>query len=344
VKRTSWRRLLDDLVEIRPAPNMHRIALRATLGVLAPLLVLWSLDRLDLSVYVTFGAFTAVYGGPWRTPHRWRIHLYHGAVLSAATISGALIALSPARAWLGIPLTAVWASLAAALSDRQRWRPPGPVLPVFAVSTCSAIPTTPARLAEAVVVVLLTAALAVALGVAEVWLHRRSRPHEEPGPPLVPPRPERQRVQLIRCGVVVALAGVVATASGIGHPYWAMAASVVPLTVFTFRGQVVRGVHRAVGTLIGIGFAAVLLLVPLPSLAVLFVIAALLACTEMMVVRHYGLALVFITPLSLMSVHLANPEPIPLLLQERLVETLIGVSIGLAAAIITRDRTPAVAH
>jgi hypothetical protein len=135
VKRTSWRRLLDDLVEIRPAPNMHRIALRATLGVLAPLLVLWSLDRLDLSVYVTFGAFTAVYGGPWRTPHRWRIHLYHGAVLSAATISGALIALSPARAWLGIPLTAVWASLAAALSDRQRWRPPGPVLPVFAVST-----------------------------------------------------------------------------------------------------------------------------------------------------------------------------------------------------------------
>lgn len=224
-------------MEIRPAPKMHRIAARATVGVLVPLLVLWAWDRLDLSVYVTFGAFTAVYGGAWRTPHRWRVQAYHGAIMSAATISGALVALSPARAWLGIPLTALWAGLAAALSDRQRWRPPGPVLPVFAVSTCSAIPTTPERLLEAVLVVLLTAAFAVAMGAIEVWLHVRGRPSEAPGPALVPPRAERQRVQLIRCGAVVAIAGVIATASGIGHPYWAMAASVVPLTVFTFRGR-----------------------------------------------------------------------------------------------------------
>ena len=340
--KRNWRWLVDDLVEIRPAPNMHRIALRATAGVLVPLLVLWSLDRLDLSVYVTFGAFTAVYGGAWRTPHRWRVQAYHGAVMSAATISGALVALSPARTWLGIPLTVVWASLAAALSDRQRWRPPGPVLPVFAVSTCSAIPTTPERLLEAGVVVVLTAGFAVALGALEVRLHVRRRPSEAPGPPLIPPRAQRQRVQMIRCGAVVAVAGVIATASGIGHPYWAMAASVVPLTVFTFRGQVIRGLHRAIGTLIGIGFAAILLMVPLPSLAVLFLIAALLACTEMMVVRHYGIALIFITPLSLISVHLANPEPVPLLLQERLIETLIGVSIGMLAAILTRDRDPQV--
>lgn len=340
----NWRWLGSDLVEVRPAPHAHRVATRASIAVLLPLLVLWSLDRLDLAVYVTFGAFVTVYGGGWRTPQRWRVQAYHGLILSAATISGALVAVSPARAWLGIPLTAAWASLAAALSDRQRWRPPGPVLPVFAASTCSAIPTTSQRLGEAVLVVLLTAGFAVAMGALEVAVRSRKRGHEAPGPLPEPPRPERQRVQMIRCGVVVAVAGVVATASGIGHPYWAMAASVVPLTAFSFRGQIVRGIHRAVGTLIGVGFAALLVLIPLPGLAMLFLIVALLACTELMVVRHYGLALVFITPLALLSVHLANPGGTALPLRDRLVETLIGVGIGMLAAILTRDRTPAPQH
>lgn len=334
------RRLLDDLTEVRPAPHAHRVAIRAATSLLVPLLVLWGWDRLDLSVYVIFGAFAAVYGGGLVTASRWRMQARLGAILAAASVTGALVGLSPARAWLAIPVAAGWASLAAALSDRQRWRPPGPMFPVFAVATCAAIPSTPASVLQGAIVVTATAAFAVGLGAAEVWFRERAGwPQDPPAPPSPPmPRAERQRIQLIRCGVVVAISGLLATLTGIGHPYWAMVASVTPLTVFTFRGQLVRGVHRAVGTVLGVVVAAGLLLLPLPVPAMLLIAAALFAGAELLVVRHYGAALVVVTPLALLSMQMAHPEPVGVLVLDRLIETLIGVAVGLLAAVITRDR------
>ncbi len=132
------------------------------------------------------------------------------------------------------------------------------------------------------------------------------------------------------------VAGTLAT--GIGHPYWAMVASVTPLTVFTLRGQVVRGVQRVVGTMIGLVVAAVLLGLDLPAWLVLLLIAGLQAMVELLVVRNYGLALLFVTPLALLSVQLADPLPVRELITDRFVETLIGVTIGVLAAILTRNR------
>ena len=68
------------------------------------------------------------------------------------------------------------------------------------------------------------------------------------------------------------------------------------------------------------------------------VIAGLQACAELLVVRNYGLALVAITPLALLSMQVAHPEPVGVLVMDRLIETLIGVAVGLLAAVITRDR------
>ena len=79
-------------------------------------------------------------------------------------------------------------------------------------------------------------------------------------------------------------------------------------------------------------------MLPLPTLLLLITVALLQAVTELMVVRHYGLALIFITPLALLSVQLANPEPIGVLITDRFAETMIGVTVGVLAAILTRPR------
>jgi hypothetical protein len=332
--------LRTELVRINPAPHAHRVAVRAGLAVLVPLLVLWSLDRLDLVVYATFGAFASVYGGGRRSTARWRLQATLGAILTIAVTCGALVGLSTQRSWLAIPVAAAWASAAAALSDRFRWRPPGPMFPVFAVATAAAIPGTPARVLAATGVAAGAALLAVGLGLAEIMLIRRlarpADPPAAPGPPM--PSARRQRIHLVRCGVVVGVAGIIATASGIGHPYWAMVASVTPLTVFTLRGQVVRGVHRVLGTTVGLALTAVLLVFSWPAWSVLIIVALLQAATELLVVRNYGVALIFITPLALLSVQLANPEPVGELITDRFGETLIGVGIGVLAAILTRNR------
>jgi uncharacterized membrane protein YccC len=102
---------------------------------------------------------------------------------------------------------------------------------------------------------------------------------------------------------------------------------------------VVRGVHRLVGTLLGLGLAALLLAQDLPGLALILVVVALQAAAELLVGRNYALALIAITPLALLMVHLVAPVPARVLLLDRGVETFIGVVVGLLVGWLTRSRT-----
>jgi uncharacterized membrane protein YccC len=51
---------------------------------------------------------------------------------------------------------------------------------------------------------------------------------------------------------------------------------------------------------------------------------------EMYVMRNYSLALLFITPLALLMVQLGHPQPAGPILEARVLETAIGVVVGLA--------------
>ncbi|MFW6774537.1 FUSC family protein [Nocardioides sp. CPCC 205120] len=335
------RTVIADLLRVHPAAGTRVVALRAGATILVPLLVLAGTDRLTWGLYAVFGAFAAVYGGSTAARGRWRVQAHAGSLLVAAATTGAAVALSEHRAWLAVPVAAAWAALAADASDRRRWVPPGPLFVVFAVGACSARPTEPHEVPVALGIAGGTAALALALGVLD---ERRPRP-APPAPAArhTPPAADRRRLHVARVAVAVGVAGVLATASGIGHPYWAMVAAVVPLAVPRLRAQVVRALQRALGTTVGIGLAAVLLSVPLSPLAAVLVAAALQGVAELLVVRNYGAALVFITPLALLMGHLAHPEPVGDLVVDRLAETLLGIAVGLLVAWVTRQRpAPAV--
>jgi len=145
---------------------------------------------------------------------------------------------------------------------------------------------------------------------------------------------------VLPCSLGVFLAGTIATTSDIGRPYWAMVSAVVPLVAVDFRHQVVRGLHRVVGTFAGLVVAAGLLALDLGGLAVILVVALLQAVAELLVGRNYALALVAITPLALLMVHLAAPVPTSELLADRGVETVIGVGVGVLVGYVTRVRYP----
>lgn len=52
--------------------------------------------------------------------------------------------------------------------------------------------------------------------------------------------------------------------------------------------------------------------------------------------RNYALALVAVTPLALLMVHLVSPVPAATLLADRGIETLVGVLAGLAVGSLKR--------
>jgi len=51
--------------------------------------------------------------------------------------------------------------------------------------------------------------------------------------------------------------------------------------------------------------------------------------------RHYGVALLFITPMAMLMGQLAAPLPVGLLLFDRGVQTVIGSAIGILLIVVT---------
>ena len=66
----------------------------------------------------------------------------------------------------------------------------------------------------------------------------------------------------------------------------------------------------------------------LGTTAVVLLIATLQFTTEVVVVRHYGLALIFITPLALTIAASGNTDDPVRIVGERIVDTLLGAVIG----------------
>ena len=314
---------------------------RASIALLFGLVTLWTGHRLGLAVYASFGPFSAVFGGPVRTANRYKIQTLLAVLLMGAVVTGAVAGLSEQRRWIAIPLVAVWASVATGLSDRMTWRPPGSMFLVFAVAASSSVPAHPSDVGWAALMSGATGALAVGLGLLEV---RVMGPMDlSSAPPLPPVTPEvdrpRQVLAILRSALAVAVAGVVATASGVGHPYWAMVAAVVPLAGANYQDQMRRGFHRVVGTLVGIGVASLLLWPHLSDAGIIVLVVILQAGTELVVVRNYAVAVTLITPLGLLVVRLAVPEASSQLVMDRLIETIIGVATGWGTLYLTRRLT-----
>ncbi|MFB9376424.1 FUSC family protein [Kineococcus gynurae] len=341
---TGWRALAEGLVTVRAAPGSGPAALRTSLCVLLPLALLLLTDSLALAGYAVFGAFAAVYGGARPSAGRWRVQAVAGVVLSAAVATGALAAAGGSPGLLLVLVGVLWALAAGWLSDRLGWVPPGPMFAVFAATTAASVPAgaiagVPAGAPQVLAAagsVTAVAAVSVLLGVLEV----RRRGVRAPAPARAPSSgPRERRAHAVRVATAVALAGAlavpVAERTGTSHPSWAMVAAVVPLAVPRLAAQLSRGLLRVAGTVVGLAVAAGLLAADLPPVAIVAVVVALQAATELLVVRHYGLAMVAITPLALLLGQLAAPQPVGSLLLARLLETVLGVAVGAAVAVLS---------
>jgi hypothetical protein len=312
------------------------VALRAGVSVLVPLLVLWAIGQQQWSIYAAFGAFTSLYGRNHVHLSRTRMQLTLGVLLTVATTAGVVVGLSPHRAWLAVPATALVAVGGSLVSDAQDWHPPGPLFLVFAFAACASLPSEAVDVLAAVVVAGASAGFSVLVGGAGArWRGRGRRAAPRPAVRRAPYAAVARR-HAWRNGLAVAIAGGLATAMGIGHPYWAMVSAVVPLASRDLGQQVTRGLHRVIGTGLGLGVAAVLFALDPRGLLLILVIVLLQVGAELLVGRNYALALVVVTPLALLMVHVVAPTPARTLLWDRGVETLIGVVIGLGVGYLTR--------
>ncbi len=337
--RDLARALRADLVVVRPHAGAHRVAVRAGLSVLVPLLALWALGETSWSIYAGFGAMTALYGrldGPRR---RLRMQAEVGLLLTVVTTAGVLVGTGEHRAWLAVPLAALLAGAVSLVAEAERWHPPGALFPVFAFTACASLPSTAADLVVACCVAGLSAGFAVVIGAAGAVLRREPGRRTPPAPPS-PGRYRHRRWHVLHPVLAVLLAGTIATGVGIGHPYWAMVSAVVPFAARDFRAQLVRGLHRVVGTFLGLAVAAAMLALEPRGLALVVLITVFQVGAELLIGRNYALALTCVTPLALLMISAVSPVSTATLLVDRGLETLIGVGIGLVLGYLLRPVGP----
>jgi hypothetical protein len=320
-----------------PPARGHRIpALRVAAGIVIPLVALVQMGRTDLTIYAVFGALTGVYGRV--EPHWLRLkhQTFAGIIMCFSVIGGVMVASAGATAWGLVALSTVIAGLLSLVADWLRLRPAGPFFYLFAFTGSASIPFR-GRLWEAAATAAGSVAVVLLLGFAGRLRARRTDPQrglrEAPHP--------RWPQMLLHAGRYVAaigLAGSVATLAGLGHNYWAMVAAAAPIAAADATGGLVRAVHRTVGTYGGVLLTACLLTVAWSPLQLAVLLAALQFVGEVFVIRHYSIALVFMTPVALMMTEFVATKPASVLVTDRAVETTIGAAIAFVVILLTTRR------
>ncbi|MCI4656556.1 FUSC family protein [Cryobacterium zhongshanensis] len=319
------------------------VALRASLAVAIPLIVLIIAGRIDWTAYASFGAMTALYGRG--EPYRLRARTI--TIAGAFLLGSIALALGVAVAGLpllvgGLLLVVIGGILVATTAGLV---PGTPLFFVFAFSVCAQLPTPPGEVGERMLVAVAAAVLAWLLTMSGWGLRRMFEPHSTglfkdlPRAPRLRPATYRDPqvwLVILQNVVGVLLAGGLAMIVGIGHPYWAVVAVVAVLPPPRAAHSISRAVHRVVGTALGVVVTGLVLL-PGPSVAWLVVVITVSQFgAEILVGKHYGAALLFITPLALSVVHLGSPVPVPALLVDRVVETALGAGVAILLVLLFR--------
>jgi len=319
-----------DFFHIPVADNDYHPALRIVLGVGIPLLVLLAADRMDVAVFATLGAFTGVYGRGLahrvRFSQQWRA----GLMMLAAITAGLVVSGLGLGYGALVAGTAVVGALGSAAARLRRLKPAGSLFFVFGFSV-SAFMTPPAAFAEAVGIATATVVLSLVIGVIG-WVVPG---HRTPWVRVRPPQLDREERRAVYVAALLHLAaiwtaGTVAGWSGFGRGYWAMVAASVPLQGAVTGHGVSRGIHRIIGTLSGLVLAGVLLGLDFQGVQFAAVVLLLQFFVQLFVTRHYALAQTFVTPLALLMTEAVHPTNPWSLMSERLVETVIGASVGIA--------------
>jgi hypothetical protein len=136
-------------------------------------------------------------------------------------------------------------------------------------------------------------------------------------------------------GLAVGVSLLAAQALQLERAYWVPVSCLAVLQGATLRAVWNKQVHRILGTAVGLFLAWGLLALPLDAWRVSLLMMALTFLVETLVVRHYGLAVVFITPLTIFladAAHIGQGAP-EAMLQARLLDIVLGSVVGVLGGV-----------
>ncbi|MFD1674593.1 FUSC family protein [Alicyclobacillus fodiniaquatilis] len=346
-------RLLRHAFHFRKAPSPWRRAIGAGLSLFVPIVCGIAIGHPLWGLMATMGGFAGIYATD-SPPKRLAVKLL--IVVIGLSISVALGTLSAGSPWSIAIMSAVVAACATFISGALQVPPPGPYFFIMACEVGTGMPLDPGAAGTRLFFALIGGAIAWSIGMGSCFWQRRvgrsgtDKTYDstvqrlgEPGMWL--DASARLRAALrrdsivwpasIRIAIGIFVATLIAYALGDDRPYWVPLGCAAVLLGTHVMATIHRAIQRAIGTSIGIILTGWIFSLH-PSFLVLAVLCLVLqTVVELFVVRNYGLAVIFITPLALIVAMTANTGMTPLeLVHARLVDNILGCCVGLAMGLL----------
>ena len=321
---------IKPLLEIKETERLWHFPFLAGLCVGLCLLVGWYFDKPQFGNLSSIGALTILYF-THSTLEKRMIHLMvvaFGMIFSFAY--GLVFSFSPVSSVIALGFLAFLVYL---ITSYFKVPPPGNFffIMVAAVATSMkfdihALPEKVGVLAMGVMLSVLLAfgySVFVAKKVVELPARRISRKKRY-----------TKIVESAILGAVISIALAAGYLFDFESPYWIPVSALAVLQGRNLLHIAHRNLHRIFGTFIGIGLTWLIFLLNPSPLMMVVTIGLMQFIVEMLVVRNYGLAAIFITPLTILLAENAVGSQLNIneLMEARLLDTVVGSVVGLAGA------------
>jgi hypothetical protein len=315
------------------------VATQAAISITVPIAVMSLVGMPQLGFQAAAGAFTALHVSSLRPRERAKVLPFVALVLVAATAVG--IAAGGSMLWtlIGLVVTTIAAS---AFVYGFALGAPGPLFFVLVFGLAAHITATVPDVDPVVFLIAVAAGCCFSYLVALTPL-LRSHVRREPARALreIMPGPvwdEKALTLLVRASTVAVVGAALGVVVDPERAYWIVSAGVAVVGIAVERRvTVTRGLHRMVGTVAGAAIYPLLILVPWGGVWLALLLGGLQFLIELVVVRHYALALLFITPLVLLITGAATGDiGSAAVAGERIVDTIVGSTVGVLTAVLPR--------
>jgi len=317
----------SQLTHMKPNSRPWEMALAASIASGVPLLVGVAFGRFDFGVISMLGGL--VFLSLPDTPLRHRMVLIMAVAFGtiACYALGALTHFFPPLMIVVLTLICVVASMTARY---YRLAPPGIIFMVMAAAIAAYTPVSLPEIPQRVGLVTLGALFACIVAfLYSLYRVRRAAPSSQlpmPGMDF-----DYVIVDSVIIGGCVGLSLALAELLQLQRPYWVPVSCLAIIQGAGLRMVWQRHLHRVFGTVVGLALAWLLLALPLDLWETAMVMIGLSLVIEMLVVRNYGLAVIFITPLTvfLAETTQTGQQTTQAIMLARVLDIALGSFVGL---------------
>ena len=322
---------LTQLVIINSSDRPWLMPFCAALASALPLLIGAYFDHLNYGLVSSLGGFVFLYSPNTPLSHRMVTLMKSAFGMSACYALGLISHFSP---FMIVPVLTFITIVVTMVCRLYVIGPPGSLFFILSAAIGAYSPIDVVQMP--LFVGLLTMGCLLACLIAFFYsLYSLRHKVAQPVSPSPPATFDFVIVDSVVIGAFVGIALALAQSLQLERSYWVLASCLGVMQGASRRAVWNKQVHRIIGTGVGLCLSWGLLTLSLDPWSFSLMIMVLAFVIETLIVRHYGLAVIFITPLTIFiaeSTLLRHGSPDALLLS-RLIDTVLGSVLGLIGGI-----------